>query len=475
LGLFIFAIIVRFYRIHYPAQVVFDEVHFGGFASHYIKSTFFFDVHPPLGKLLIAFTGVLIGYDGSFSFEKIAMDYTNVNYVGLRLLPCLLGAALVPMAYATMRNFGYSSTASIVTGLMVLFENALATQSRLILLDSFLVFFTGFTALMWSEFLRWKNEPFSNQWWRTLTMVGVGLGLTVSVKWVGLFTITWVGVSTIIQLWNYITDPTIPVKVFARHFYARAIGLIAIPISIYLASFKLHFAILNKTGPGAAFMPAEFQATLAGTPLVKTFEDIAFGSTIVIRHVNTGGGYLHSHPHNYPSGSKQQQITCYPHKDANSDFLVKHKLVFVNGSIPKEQDLVGFETLTSGSTIRLEHTPTLKRLHSHDTRPGWNDDKEINEVTAYGSDGILGDANDHWIIELVNGKNEAPVKALSSVFRLKHALTGCYLMSRSSKLPEWGFGQQEVTCSSKGRYDLTLWMIESATHPESIRSLSSAS
>ena len=35
------------------------------------------------------------------------------------------------------------------------------------------------------------------------------------------------------------------------------------------------------------------------------FVDVALGSKVAIRHVNTQGGYLHSHPHNYPGGSKR--------------------------------------------------------------------------------------------------------------------------------------------------------------------------
>lgn len=59
-----------------------------------------------------------------------------------------------------MCNLGYSQAASVLTAVMVIFENALTGQSRLILLDSFLIFFTALTALMWSEFLLFKNEYF---------------------------------------------------------------------------------------------------------------------------------------------------------------------------------------------------------------------------------------------------------------------------------------------------------------------------
>lgn len=37
-------------------------------------------------------------------------------------------------------------------------------------------------------------------------MTGLGLGATVSVKWVGLFTIAWVGSLTVLQLWVLLGD-----------------------------------------------------------------------------------------------------------------------------------------------------------------------------------------------------------------------------------------------------------------------------
>jgi len=49
----------------------FDEVHFGGFASKYIRQVFFMDVHPPLAKLLITLAAKIGGFDGNFDFKDI--------------------------------------------------------------------------------------------------------------------------------------------------------------------------------------------------------------------------------------------------------------------------------------------------------------------------------------------------------------------------------------------------------------------
>jgi len=89
-------------------------------------------------------------------------------------------------------------------------ENGLLTQSRLILLDSPLIIFTAFTALAFTAFTNQHEQgpkkAFDASWWFWLVATGFGLGATVSVKWVGLFTIAWVGTLTIVQLWVLLGD-----------------------------------------------------------------------------------------------------------------------------------------------------------------------------------------------------------------------------------------------------------------------------
>jgi dolichyl-phosphate-mannose-protein mannosyltransferase len=141
-------------------------------------------------------------------------------------------------------------------------ENSLATQSRLILLDSPLIFFTAFTALAWTNFHNQRKYPFSDEWFIWLFLTGVGLGLAGSVKWVGLFIIATIGTSTINQLWLLWGDLRVTARIWLDHFIARAVCLILIPMVIYMFMFEIHFLLLPASGDGDGFMSAPFQMTL---------------------------------------------------------------------------------------------------------------------------------------------------------------------------------------------------------------------
>lgn len=96
---------------------------FGGFARKYIKGRFFMDVHPPLAKLLITLAGWLAGYDGNFDFKEIGKDYLapGVPYVAMRLLPAIMGIAVVPISYLTLKAAGCSTaTAFMGAGLITI-------------------------------------------------------------------------------------------------------------------------------------------------------------------------------------------------------------------------------------------------------------------------------------------------------------------------------------------------------------------
>ncbi|KAH7888234.1 glycosyltransferase family 39 protein [Phlebopus sp. FC_14] len=466
----IVATLVRLFRISKPNSVVFDEVHFGKFAARYIKTRYFVDVHPPLAKLLITAAAFLSGFDGDFDFKEIGKVFVNTPYVAMRLVPATLGIATVPLAYLTLRALDCRATTALLASLFITFENGLVTQSRHILLDSPLVFFTALTTFLFVGFCNEdKQEPFTERWWTWLVLTGLSLGAVVSCKWVGLFTIATVGVCTILRLWLLLGDLRVKPGVWARHFFARALCLIVIPVLFYMTMFELHFMILGSSGEGDAFMSSEFRQTL-GRGMQDTYADVAIGSEVTIRHLNTQGGYLHSHGHNYPGGSGQQQITLYPHRDENNLWRILNATVDNYPQYDYETEPI--EYIKHNSRIKLRHIVTDKALHSHEVRPPVSDVDFQNEVSGYGQTGFAGDLNDDWVVEIDEGdksdkESSKRVRTLRTHFKLRHLMTGCYLFSHKVKLPEWGFEQQEVTCNKNAVRANSLWYIETtAQHPQ---------
>lgn len=476
------AFAVRLFRIYQPSSVVFDEVHFGGFASKYIKGRFFMDVHPPLAKLLITLAGWLAGYDGEFDFKDIGKDYLapGVPYVAMRLLPAVLGVMTIPIMFLTLKAAGCRTMTAVLGSGMLIFENGLVTQSRLILLDSPLITCTAFTALAWTCFTNQHElgpeRAFDASWWFWLVATGLGLGATVSMKWVGLFTIAWVGSLTALQLWVLLGDSehVTPRKWF-KHLFARVFCLIIIPIGFYVAMFAIHFVCLVNPGEGDGFMSSEFQSTLNSKAMQDVPADVYYGSEVSIRHHNTQGGYLHSHAHMYPGGSKQQQITLYPHKDENNIWLLENQTqpvtadnITVTG--PRAWSNISTEFLYDGAVIKLYHITTDRRLHSHDVRPPVTEADWQQEATAYGYEGFEGDANDMFAVKIIPSYSDGAiakerVRTIQTKFQLVHVMTNCVLFSHKVKLPDWGFEQQEVTCAKGGTLPNSIWYIEQNHHP----------
>jgi hypothetical protein len=191
--------LTRFYGLNWPPQVVFDEVHFGKFISGYITGRYFFDIHPPLGKLLIAAVAWWSGYDGTQPFETIGEHYhPHVDIFMLRALPATFGAALPPLMYALARELGCSRTAATLVGGLVLLDGAMLVESRLLLTDSSLFFWDSLqllTALRASAAPR-GTAAFHAQ----LALTGLAIGAAVSTKWTALANMGVVGLDSIHSL-----------------------------------------------------------------------------------------------------------------------------------------------------------------------------------------------------------------------------------------------------------------------------------
>ena len=120
---------------------------------------------------MLGLAGWFAGFDGHFAFENIGDSYpeAHVPYVGIRALPALFGSLTIPLVYAIMRESGYPTIIAAFSASVVLFgdplaflrvkialtkcsDNAHIAQTRLILLDAQLVFFTALSLYSYIRF-----------------------------------------------------------------------------------------------------------------------------------------------------------------------------------------------------------------------------------------------------------------------------------------------------------------------------------
>ncbi|KAF6216441.1 hypothetical protein GE061_000783 [Apolygus lucorum] len=454
----VLSLATRFHKVTEPEHVCWDEVHFGKMGSWYINRTFFFDVHPPLGKMLIALSGYLSGYDGSFAFDKPGDKYGDVNYVGMRIFCTFLGACIAPLAYLIVLELTNSPSAAFMSSMMIICDVGILTLTQYILLDPILLFFIMMSTYGIVKFNNCTND-FSVTWWFYLCFTGSMLACAISVKFVGLFVVILCGLVTVWKLWLILGDLSKSMVYVLKHFLARVFGLILLPAVLYLCIFYIHLKVLNKSGNGDGFFSSAFQSVLDGNSLHNASmpREVAYGSIITLKNRRTGGGYLHSHWHLYPEGvgARQQQCTTYTHKDENNRFLVKPY-----NSDPSDQETL---FLRNGDLVRLEHVPTRRNLHSH--REPAPITKKHFQVTGYGENGT-GDPNDVWKVVIVHGDSDGIVTTVTSQIRFVHYLQHCVLTTTGKQLPSWAYEQQEVTCNPNLRDSFGIWNVEENFYPK---------
>lgn len=235
------AIATRMFGLSSPRSTVFDEVYFKQDPAYYFTHHYYFDVHPPLGKLLIAGWAKLIRANPATMTAPGTSD--------LRVFIAIVGVTIVPLTYGIVRRLSNSRLSAGLAGLMVALDTALIVDSRFVVMDSLLVA-SGLAAVYAA--LRFRTQPS----WMWTIVTGLLVGAAVSIKWTGLAP----GIVALLIL----------VLAARQHHFSlkRIIGkigvILVLALTVYVSSFAIHFALLNRSGPGDAFMSVRFQSTLRG-------------------------------------------------------------------------------------------------------------------------------------------------------------------------------------------------------------------
>lgn len=460
-----FAFALRFYKINHPDQVVFDEVHFGKFASYYIKRQYYFDVHPPLAKMLFGLAGWFVGYDGHFLFDNIGDSYTenHVPYVGMRALPAFLSSMTVPIVYSIMKECGYSTIVAAFSACIVLFDSAHIAQGRLILLDAILIFFMSLTLYSYIRFRKLRYLEFSPEWWGWLLATGTFMACTWASKVNGILTVIAIGIPVMVDLWDILDiKKGHSMEYFTKHFLARAVGLIVLPLFLYLMVFYVHLSILTNTGPGDTFMSPAFQETLRGNEMLLNSQELRYYDTVSIRHKDTRV-YLHSHPELYPLkyedgriSSQGQQVTGYGHEDSNN-----HWQIIPTKALP---DTGRGRIVRHDDVIQLLHVNTQTYLLTHDVASPLMPTNE--EFTTWPKDDYSRHNDTLFALRLVDGQEGEAWKSKSGHFRLIHLATKVAMWTHTKQLPEWAFSQQEINGIKTTNDKSTIWFVDTIVDEE---------
>lgn len=253
-ALFLVSAAIRYYRLGSPSSVVFDEYHFGTFVDNIITGATHFDIHPPLGKLTLAAFGYFFGYrpDPEFGYDEIGKDYGAVLYYPLREVAVIFGVVTVPLMYSTARLLGVSWIGALMSAGLFCFDNLNIIESRLILMDSQIVFYLVLS--LYCALKLWKSTPRTWERFAWLTATGFIAGCSISVKWTALATPGLIAIVSFFGL-HFLYEPLTLLECL----WAGVVGL-----SWYTVLFWIHFKTLTHTGPGVGFFTEDFRRTLIG-------------------------------------------------------------------------------------------------------------------------------------------------------------------------------------------------------------------
>ncbi|EFN88395.1 protein O-mannosyltransferase 1 [Harpegnathos saltator] len=471
--LLITGICTRLYRLEEPRSIVFDELHYGRYVGLYMKKTFFFDSHPPLGKQLISAAAYLAGFDGQFKFDRIGSPYDEaVPLYALRLIPAICGSLLIPTGYHLVLELGLRQWAAAIGGILLLLDNALLTQSRFILMESILMQFSLLGLLCILKFRKVMDQPTSVSWWIWLTLGTVNLTCALCVKYVGFYSMVLAIFLIARDYWSLLPRRSLSNMVLWLHLLIRLVVLIVVISTVYLSIFYVHLAILSKAGPHDSVMTSAFQASLEGglASITKGQPlEVTHGSQITLRHTYGRACWLHSHSHMYPlrypdgrGSSHQQQVTCYSFKDVNNWWIVKR---------PDRNDLVvtkPSEPIHHGDVIQLVHGITSRALNSHDVAAPMT--PQSQEVSCYIDYNVSMPAQNLWRVEIANRDQSGDAwHAIQSQVRLIHMHVNAEFALKFSgrQLPDWGFNQHEVVADRLADQSNSIWNVEEHRYTKS--------
>ena len=236
---------IRLRTFAYPEHIVFDEIHFGNFTNFYIQGKHFFDIHPPLAKLIFAGFAYLSEYPANIEWgDSVSLPYPDEGYVPLRITPIMF-SSLVPVAlYLAMRMAPFSHIASLTSAILITFDTSILAEGKFLLTDGTLHFFTMLSMAVMNYWLAQKRH--SHKWWVMLYVSSVFMGMAFSVKNTALSLCFVAGFSQLIDILDtedFYIDEDIYTDICVRALHVGGPGLV-----LHILLWYIHIMLLPYIG-----------------------------------------------------------------------------------------------------------------------------------------------------------------------------------------------------------------------------------
>lgn len=279
---------LHLYRASYPAEPVFDEAHFSTYAADYAKNVAYFDIHPPLGKMIYGAALVASGnpFAGSVEFVSFTVTSTPGNefkvdmayrpdtygkfpYILLRIISSLFGLLLPLAFFVFLKTLKLSDITALLGAAFLVFDNALLLETKLILMNG-MYLTLGFIAL--ALYLEGKKH---------VALAGVFLGLAFSVK---LMTVSFLGVIVADLILARMNKERVS---RAIKFFFSAIATLCV---IYLLNFAV-FPLADNINLARKLLGAKDRISIENfSALKKTL----YGGAAFLQDIDAGlSGYLY--------------------------------------------------------------------------------------------------------------------------------------------------------------------------------------
>ena len=198
-------------KISYMNSSYFDEIYFARTAYEYTQGMETYEwTHPPLGKLIQAIPIYINNYLSPFNY---------------RLMGNISGILMIAVMYIFAKELFKKRKYAIFASLLMAFDTFHFAQTRMGTVDSHLILFILLASYFMVKYTK-NNKTFY------LLLSGIFFGLSVSVKWTGLYG----GIALAIIFFIYLVKNK---KINIKNFLKGTLFFVVIPLFIYSSLYLI--------------------------------------------------------------------------------------------------------------------------------------------------------------------------------------------------------------------------------------------